>query len=275
MGGCADSGASGGATRAGSGYLDPRAAIDADARLGPGCSVGPFAVIGPDVVLGAGNVVHAHAIVLGPTAMGDANEVHPFAVLGGAPQDLRHRGEPTRLEIGHRNTFREHVTISRGTVHGGGATVVSDDNLLMTGCHVAHDCRLGSHIVMANHATVAGHATIGDYAVFGGLVGVGPFVRIGESAMLAAGAMIERDVPPFCIAAGDRARLSGVNRVGLKRRGFSAEAKAQIKRIFRLLRVKGTPLAAIAAALEEEPEATPEARRMLEFLGQACRGVLR
>jgi len=275
MGGCAETGASGGATSAGDGYLDPRAAIDAGAHLGPGCSVGPFAVIGPGVVMGEGNVVHAHAIVLGPTALGDANEVHPFAVLGGAPQDLRYRGEPTRLQIGHRNSFREHVTISRGTVHGGGVTVVSDDNLLMAGCHVAHDCRLGSRIVMANHATVAGHATVYDHAVFGGLVGVGPFVRIGESAMLAAGAMIERDVPPFCIAAGDRARLAGVNRVGLKRRGFSALARAQIKRIFGLLRIKGTPLAAIAEALEAEPQVTPEARRMLEFLGEATRGVLR
>jgi UDP-N-acetylglucosamine acyltransferase len=265
----------GGATRGGEGHLDPRAAIDPGARLGPGCSVGPFAVVGPDVVMGEGNVVHAHAIILGPTVMGDANEVHPFAVIGGAPQDLRHRGEPTRLSIGDRNTFREGVTISRGTVHGGGETVVSDDNLLMAGCHVAHDCRLGSHIVMANHATVAGHASVGDYAVFGGLVGVGPFVRVGESAMLAAGAMIERDVPPFCIAAGDRARLSGLNRVGLMRRGFSAEAKAQIKRIFRLLKIKGTPLAAIAAAVEAEPVVTPEARRMLEFFAEARRGVLR
>jgi UDP-N-acetylglucosamine acyltransferase len=275
MGGCADIATAGGAGNAGAGFVDPRAAIDPGARLGPGCSVGPFAVIGPEVALGAGNVVHAHAVVLGPTAMGDGNEVHPFAVLGGAPQDLRHKGEPTRLEIGHRNVFREHVTVSRGTAHGGGVTVVGDDNLLMIGCHVAHDCRFGNRIVMANHATLAGHAIVGDHAVFGGLVGVGPFVRVGESAMLAAGAMIDRDVAPFCIAAGDRARLVGVNRVGLRRRGFSVAARAQIKRILRLLKVAGTPVAEIAAALAAEAELTAEARRMLDFLLGATRGFLR
>jgi len=275
MGGCAENGAFHGAAGAVGGHLDPLAAIDPGAELGPGCSVGPFAVIGKGVVMGAGNVVHAHAVILGPAALGEANEVHPFAVLGGPPQDLRHRGEPTRLEIGSRNVFREHVTVSRGTVHGGGLTSIGDDNLLMAGCHVAHDCRLGCHVVMANQATLAGHATVDDHAVFGGFVGVGPFVRIGESAMLAAGAMIERDVPPFCIAAGDRARLSGVNRVGLGRRGFSADARAQIKRVFRMLKERGTPVEAIAEALMAEPAITPEAMRMVEFLGLASRGVLR
>ena len=275
MGGCSENGASCGASGAATGRIDPTAVIDPGARLGPGCSVGPYAVVGRDVAMGAGNVLHAHAVVLGPAALGDRNEVHPFAVLGGPPQDLRHRGEPTRLEVGSGNVFREHVTVSRGTAHGGGSTALGDDNLLMAGCHVAHDCRIGSHVVMANLATLAGHATVGDHAVFGGFVGVGSFVRIGESAMLAAGAMIERDVPPFCIAAGDRARLSGVNRVGLDRRKISPEAKAQIKRIVRLLRRKGTPLEAILAALGATPDLEPEARRMIEFLRTATRGVLR
>jgi UDP-N-acetylglucosamine acyltransferase len=225
--------------------------------------------------MGAGNVVMAHAVVIGPTVLGDANELHPFTVIGGAPQDLRHRGEPTRLEIGSRNVLREHVTVSRGTAHGGGLTALGDDNLLMAGSHVAHDCRLGSRVVMANHATLAGHAEVDDHAVFGGFVGVGPFVRVGESAMLAAGAMIERDVPPFCTAAGDRARLAGVNRVGLKRRGFSAAAREQIKRAFRMLKQRGTPLAAIAEALAAEPDVTPEALRLAAFLLSARRGVLR
>jgi UDP-N-acetylglucosamine acyltransferase len=275
MGGCADRGAGEGTASLGGGGIDPRAAIDVGAVLGPGCTVGPFAVIGPDVVMGAGNWVGAHAVVFGPTIIGDTNEVHPFAVLGGPPQDLRHRGEPTRLEIGHRNVFREHVTVSRGTVHGGGATVIGDDNLIMAGCHVAHDTKLGRCIVMANGATLAGHASVEDYAVFGGLVGVGPFVRIGESAMLAAGAMIERDVPPFCIAAGDRATLCAVNRIGLKRRGFSEAARAQIKRIVRLLRSRGTPVAAIVEMLDRETDLAPEARRMIEFLKNAHRGILR
>lgn len=275
MGGCAERGSDGGAARPGGSGLDPRAAIDPGAVLGPGCSVGPFAVIGPDVAIGADSWVGAHAVVLGPTVMGEGNAVHPFAVLGGPPQDLRHRGEPTRLEVGSRNTFREHVTVSRGTVHGGGATIVGDDNLIMAGCHLAHDTRLGSRVVMANGAVLAGHATVGDHAVFGGMVGVGPFVRVGESAMLAAGAMIERDVPPFCIAAGDRATLRAVNRVGLARRGFPEASRAQIKRIFRLLKARGTPLDAIVGELERETDLSPEARRMLEFLRGARRGVLR
>jgi UDP-N-acetylglucosamine acyltransferase len=275
MGGCAERGSDEGAARPGGSGVDPSAAIDGSAVLGPGCSVGPFAVIGAGVVIGADTWIGSHAVVLGPTTMGEGNAVHPFAVLGGPPQDLRHRGEPTRLEIGDRNTFREHVTVSRGTVHGGGATVIGDDNLIMAGCHVAHDARLGSRIVMANGAILAGHASVEDYAVFGGMVGVGPFVRVGESAMLAAGSMIERDVPPFCIAAGDRATLRAVNRVGLRRRGFSEPAKAQIKRVFRLLKSRGTTIPAIVEALEGETDLTPEARRMIEFLRGVRRGVLR
>jgi UDP-N-acetylglucosamine acyltransferase len=275
MGGCSENGASRGTADAATGCIDQRAVIGPGARLGPGCSVGPYAVVGGDVVMGSGNVLHAHAVVLGPASLGHRNEVHPFAVLGGPPQDLRHRGEPTGLEIGSRNVFREHVTVSRGTAHGGGSTVLGDDNLLMAGCHVAHDCRLGNHVVMANLATLAGHASVGDHAVFGGFVGVGPFVRIGESAMLAAGAMIARDVPPFCIAAGDRARLTGVNRVGLDRRKISPEARAQIRRIVRLLRARGTPIETIVAALGAGPDLAPEVRRMLEFLRGATRGVLR
>jgi UDP-N-acetylglucosamine acyltransferase len=275
MGGCEDKDAVAGTASHDGGGIDPRAAISDGAILGAGCTVGAFAVIGPDVVLGAGNWVGAHAVVLGPTAMGDANEIHSFAVIGGSPQDLRHRGEPTRLEVGSRNTFREHVTVSRGTVHGGGATTIGDDNLIMAGCHIAHDTRVGNRIVMANSATLAGHAEVEDFAVFGGLVGVGPFVRIGESSMLAAGSMIERDVPPFCIAAGDRATLRAVNRVGLRRRGFSDDAKTQIKRAFKLLKDKGTPIAAVVAALETEAALTPEARRMIEFLRSVRRGALR
>jgi len=275
MGGCAGNGAEGGSTGVGTGLVDPRAAIDPGAVIGPGCTIGPFAVIGAGVVLGAGNAIGAHAVVLGPAVLGDRNEVHPFAVLGGAPQDLRYRGEPTRLEIGSRNTFREHVTVSRGTVHGGGVTVVGSDNLLMAGGHVAHDCRVGDRVVMANDATLAGHSEVEDHAVFGGLVGVGPFVRIGESAMLAAGAMIERDVPPFCIAAGDRARLYAVNRVGLRRRGIAEAARAQIRRAVRLLKAKRATLAEVAAAIEAEPEPTPEALRLAAFLRAARRGVVR
>jgi len=257
------------------GGIDPRAAVHPGAQLGEGCAVGPFAVVGPEVVLGAGCVVSAHAVVEGPTVMGAGNRVHPFACLGGPPQDRRHRGEPTRLEIGEGNVFREHVTVSRGTAHGGGVTRIGDDNMLMACCHVAHDCVVGSRVVMANHATLAGHVAVGDHAVFGGMVAVGAFLRVGESAMLAAGAMVERDVPPFCIAAGDRARLRAVNRVGLDRRGVGEEARRQIKAIFKALRLREETVAEIAARFGGLPDLAPEAGRMIDFVESAGRGLAR
>jgi UDP-N-acetylglucosamine acyltransferase len=255
--------------------IDPRAEVHADAVLGPRCVVGPFALVGAGVQLGEGCVVHGHAVVLGPTTMGPGNEVHPFACVGGAPQDLRHRGEPTRLEIGRDNVFREHVTVNRGTAHGGGVTIIGDGNLLMAYCHVAHDCRVGDHVVMANGATLAGHVIVEDHAVFGGLVAVGTFLRVGESAMLAAGAMIERDVPPFCTVAGDRARLRAVNRVGLDRRGIGEPARAEIKLIFRALLAKRESLAQIVERFRARGELSDEAQRMLGFIARVERGLTR
>jgi UDP-N-acetylglucosamine acyltransferase len=255
--------------------IDPRAAVDEAAVIGSGCSVGPFAVIGPGVVLGRDCVVAGHAVIEGPTRLGDRNTVHPFAVVGGPPQDLRHRGEPTRLEIGDDNVLREHVTVSRGTVHGGGATRIGHGNLLMACCHVAHDCQVGSHVIMANNATLAGHVSVGDHAVFGGMAAVGAFLRVGESAMLAAGAMVERDAPPFCIVAGDRARLRTVNRVGLDRRGMGQPAREQIKDVFLALRRRDETLGEIVARFEAMADLSDEARRMIEFLRDATRGITR
>lgn len=266
--------------REGETRVDPQASVSPQAELGVGCAVGPFAVIGPDVTIGDRSIIHPHAVIQGPCVLGSKNEVHPFACIGGPPQDLRHRGEPTKLTAGDGNIFREHATVNRGTAHGGGETRIGDHNLFMASSHVAHDCRVGNHVVMANHATVAGHTTVGDYAVFGGMVGVAAFLRIGESAMLAAGALVEREVPPFCIAAGDRARLRGVNRVGLTRRGIDGPARQQIKRIFRDLKRRELSLPEIVAALRHplgafDDPVTPEANRMLDFLSTATRGVTR
>ncbi len=258
--------------------VDPRAVISPSAAVGPGCTVGPFAVIGDDVRLGAACVIHPHAVISGPTVLGDGNEVCSFSCIGGAPQDLRHNGEPTTLIIGDGNVFREHVTVNRGTVHGGGRTVIKDRNLFMAYTHVAHDCAIGSHVVMANHATLAGHVTVEDHAVFGGMVGVGTFLRVGESAMLAAGSMVEREVPPFCIIAGDRAKLRAVNRVGLDRRGIAPEAKQQIKALFRMLKTPGLTLPEIIRRWQTATPAaarTPEALRMARFLETATRGLTR
>ena len=256
-------------------FIDPGADVHPGAVLGRDCKVGPFAAIGEGVRLGDRCIVHTHAVLEGPTVMGNDNEVFPFSCIGGAPQDLRHNGENTRLQIGDGNIFREHVTVSRGTVHGGGVTEIGNSNMVMAYCHVAHDCILGDNIVMANHATLAGHVEVEDHVVFGGMVAVGTFLRIGESAMLAAGAMVERDIPSFCIVAGDRARLRAVNRVGLERRGFSKESRRQIKRIFIALKQTSLSVEAIVSEFRDNPSLTAEAGRMLVFLEKAERGVIR
>jgi UDP-N-acetylglucosamine acyltransferase len=255
--------------------IDQRAVVDPGARIGDNCKIGPYAVVGPDVRLGDGCEIQTHAVVLGPTELGSDNVVHSFACIGGPPQDLRYRGEPTKLVVGNNNEFREHVTINRGTTHGGGTTELGDHNLLMAYSHVAHDCSLGSHIVMANHATLAGHITVEDHAVFGGMVAVGTFLNIGESAMLAAGSMIERDIPPFCIAAGNRARLYAVNRVGLERRNINEMARVQIKAIFKAIKRRGCPLVEIVDNFRGLDDLTPEAGRMLVFLENVRSGIAR
>ena len=256
-------------------FIDPGADVHPGAVLGRDCKVGPFAVIGEGVRVGDRCIVHTHAVLEGPTVMGNDNEVYPFACIGGAPQDLRHNGESTRLQIGDGNIFREHVTVSRGTVHGGGVTQIGNSNMVMAYCHVAHDCILGDNIVMANHATLAGHVEVEDHAVFGGMVAVGTFLRIGESAMLAAGAMVEKDIPSFCIVAGDRARLRAVNRVGLERRDFSKESRRQIKKIFIALKQTSLSIETIVSEFRDNPSLTVEAGRMLVFLEKAERGVIR
>jgi UDP-N-acetylglucosamine acyltransferase len=269
--------------------IDSKAHVSKTAEIGAGCIIGPFAVIGDKVRLGNNCTIHAHAVIDGPTEMGPFNEVCSFACIGGNPQDLRHRGEPTTLAVGEGNIFREHVTVNRGTVHGGGRTIIGDFNLFMAYSHVAHDCMVGNRAVLANHVTLAGHVVVGDYAVFGGMAAVGTFLRIGESSMTAASAMVERDVPPFCIVAGDRAELRAVNRVGLLRREFSDVAKRQIKTVFRALKdpsvhLKDIPGLFRSGRLKSTPGAgdkgmedlsSPEIERLLVFLETATRGVAR
>lgn len=254
--------------------IDKRAVVDATAVIGPGCRIGPLAVIGENVEIGANTIVESHGVIQGPTRMGMSNHIHPFACIGGPPQDKRYCGELTELVIGHDNVFRESVTINRGTVHGGGKTVIGDRNLFMAYSHIAHDCIVGSHAVLANHATVAGHTIIEDYVVFGGMAAVGTFLRIGESAMLAAGAMAEREVPPFCIVSGERARLRAINRVGMDRRCFSRETKLEIKAIFKALKGSSTPVAEIVDTLAKSVVSAP-ALRMLSFLDSISRGLIR
>ncbi len=244
--------------------VHPLAVVAPDVELGDGASVGPFAVVEPGVSLGPGTRLDAHAVVRSGTRLGADNVVHPFAVLGGDPQERTYAGEPTRLEVGSSNTFREHVTVHRGSVKGGGVTRIGDGGLFMAGVHVAHDCVLGDRIELANAVLLAGHVTLADGVVVGGGAAIAPFVSVGSRAFVAAGAMVEQDVPPFVIVAGDRARVRALNRVGLARSGVSAASRAALDRAFRALFRSGTPRAEAARALAGDPD--PLVQELLAFL---------
>jgi UDP-N-acetylglucosamine acyltransferase len=215
--------------------IHPTAVIDAGAKLGERVSIGPYCVIGPDVELGDEVQLMSHVAVAGRTKIGPATRAFPFASIGHQPQDLKYKGEPSRLEIGARTTIREHVTINPGTEGGGMLTKIGDDCLLMVGAHVAHDCRIGNHVILVNNVLLGGHIDIGDYAVIGGGAAVHQFVRIGQHAMVGGMSGVEADVIPYGMVLGNRAHLAGLNLVGLKRRGFDREAIHQLRAAYRLL----------------------------------------
>jgi UDP-N-acetylglucosamine acyltransferase len=251
--------------RASSPGVSPLASVSEQARLGARASVGPFAVIEHDVVIGDDAVIEAHAVVRAGTRLGRGNVVHPFAVLGGAPQDKRHDpSAPSELHVGDGNVFREHVTVHRGSSHGGGVTRVGDGGLFMAGSHVAHDCVVGTGVTLANATLLGGHVRVDDHVVTGGQVAIAPFVRIGERAFLAGGALVERDIPPFVIAAGDRARVRALNVVGLERAGVSPASRAALQRAFRQLFRSGEPRRVVAAELADH--ADPLVRRLAQHV---------
>jgi UDP-N-acetylglucosamine acyltransferase len=255
--------------------VDPRACVDPRAELGVAVEVGPFAVVGPGVQVGDGTSIGAHATVLGPSRIGAGCRIHAHAVLGGPPQDLRHRGEPTTLHVGERTEVREFATLNRGTARDRGDTSVGARVLVMAYAHVAHDCVVDDDVVLANGAMLAGHVRIGRHAILGGLCAVGQHLRVGESAFVAAGAMVERDVPPFHVVGGDRARVRGINRVGLARRGFPPSVLAALRRAHRLLVRSRDPLDRRLAATRESLGSVPEVQRLLEFYESSERGVCR
>lgn len=255
--------------------IHPSAFVDSTVELGPDVEIGPCAVVSGGVRLHARVVVHAHANISGNTEIGEDCRIFPFAALGGDPQDLKYRGEPTRLVVGARNTFRENSTANRGTKPGGGLTQIGNDNLFMAGSHVAHDCRVGDHVVFANYAAIAGHVTIADRVVVAGFAGVHQHTRVGRCAMVAGGAMATQDVPPFTIAQGDRARLVGLNVVGLRRSGFTREVMAALKAAYRELFQAGMPLRIAAEQVREVYGDVPEVLELVEFLENSQRGICR
>jgi UDP-N-acetylglucosamine acyltransferase len=251
------------------------AIIHAKARLHPSVRVGPYTIIGEEVEIGADVEIHSHVVIDGITQIGEGCIFYPHSSIGLPPQDLKFKGEPTRLIIGKKNTFREYVTLNRGTKPGGGQTVIGDDNFFMAYCHVAHDTIMGSHIVMANAATLGGHITVGDYAVLGGLAAVHQFVRIGAHALIAGGTIVVQDIPPFVIASGNRSQLHGLNRIGLKRHGFSTEQIGALKAVYKMIFRSSLPLREAVKQARERWSAVPEVEAMLSFVESSKRGICR
>jgi UDP-N-acetylglucosamine acyltransferase len=252
--------------------IHPTAIIDPSATIDPSVEIGPYAVIGPHSMIGAGCSIGAHAVI-DRTHMGRNNRIFPGAYVGGAPQDLKFAGEETLLVMGDSNTVRECVTLNRGT-QATQKTVIGSECLFMAYSHVAHDCVIGNHVIFANSATLAGHIEVGDYTVFGGLTAVHQHSRIGRLCMIGGGAMIPKDVPPFCIAQGDRATLKGLNLFGLRRAKFSHETVRKIKEAYRIVFMSGLSLEEALSRIEGSNPA-PEVTEMAFFIRSSKRGVTR
>jgi UDP-N-acetylglucosamine acyltransferase len=255
--------------------IDSRAVISPQAQIAADVEIGPFSVIGADVVIGARTWIGPHAVINGPTSIGCDNKIFQFASLGDAPQDKKYDGEPTRLEIGDRNVFRECVTVNRGTTHDKGVTRIGDDNLLMAYSHVAHDCHLGNQIVMANCATLGGHVEVGDWVTFGGLSAVHQYTKVGAYCFIAHNAAVTRDVPPYVMAVGRPAEPHSINSVGLQRRGFTSAQILNIRRAYRVLYRSGLKLKAALEELEKAAETQPEIGPFVEFIKRSSRSIVR
>ena len=263
------------------GLIHATAIIDPGAELAASVLVGPYAVIGAGVQVGEGSTIGAHAVLEGPTTIGRDNRIFAHTSLGGAPQDMKYRGEPTRLTIGDRNTIREFCTFNRGTVQDGGTTRIGDDNWIMAYVHIAHDVQLGDHTILANNATLAGHVHVDDWVIVGGLTGVHQFCHIGAHAMTGFQSHVSQDIPPFMMAVGNPLAVRGFNAEGLRRRGFTAERIAQVKQIHRLLYRNGLTLEQATAAIQALQSAAVEGggevdvKAVLDFLAASTRGIAR
>lgn len=256
--------------------IHPTAVVHSGARLGRDVRVGPYSVIGPDVEIGAGSVVMNHVTLEGPTTLGARNRIFPYASVGLDPQDKKYQpGEPSVLEIGDDNTIREFVTINRGTEGGGTITRVGHRNWIMAYVHIAHDCQVGSDIVLANAATLGGHVTVQDFTILGGFTAVHQFCTVGAYTMTGGHTMIAQDVTPYVIAAGNRAELFGVNKVGLERNGFTAEEIKDIQAAYKLFFRSKLGTAEALAAIEAKVGHSGHARRFAEFIRNSTRGVCR
>lgn len=254
--------------------VDPTARVAEGAVLAAGVRVGPYCTVGPRVRLGKGTVLESHVVVDGDTTVGEGNHFFPFVSVGLAPQDLKYRGEPTRVELGDRNVLRESVTVHRGTAGGGGVTRVGSDNLLMAGVHIAHDCQLGSQIIFGNAATLAGHVDVADCAIVNAFSGVHQFCRVGAYSFVGGYTVATKDVLPFSKVVGNRACIYGVNGVGLSRRGFSSERVKAIRDAFRVLLQSRLNTSDALAKLEADGGGSEDVAALVAFIRSSRRGVI-
>ncbi len=254
--------------------IHPSAFVSPRAEIGPGVSVGPCAVIEDDVVIGEGCRIDAFASVKQYTRMGKGNIVHSYAMVGGVPQDLKFRGEVSRLEIGDNNSIREFSTLHRGTEGGGGVTRIGSNNLFMAYAHVAHDCVVGNSVVMSNNATLAGHVGVGDFAIIGGLSAVHQFARIGAHAFVGGMTGIAQDLPPYMLAVGGRAGVHGPNIVGLRRMGAASATVTAVRTAFRIIWLSGMPRKEALDKVEQDFAQIPEVMELVAFVRDSPRGVL-
>ena len=255
--------------------IHPTAIVDPKAELGVGVEIGPYAIVGPDVQIGDGTKIGPHAIVEGFVQMGKNNHVYSGAIVGCRPQDLKYRGEKTYLIIGDNNQIREYATISPGTEGGGGETRIGNNNLIMTSCHVAHDCIVGNNVVISHGTAIAGHVIIEDQVVLGGLVGIHQYTKVGRKAMVGAHSKLVKDVPPFMLVEGSPATVHGINIVGLRRNGITPEVRLQLKRAFKILYRSNLNVTQAIEVMEQELEAGPEIEHLIRFIRSAERGICR
>ncbi len=255
--------------------IHPTAIVHPRAKIAEGVEIGAYSVVGEHVSVGKDTRIASHVLVEGWTTIGERNQIFPFSCIGTPPQDISYKNEETSLIIGNDNVIRESATVHRATTKEDRVTVIGNSNFLMAYSHVAHDCKLGNHIIMANSAGLGGHITVGDYAILGGIVAVHQFVRIGAYAIIGGQSAVSQDIPPYVSAAGNRAKLYGLNLVGLKRRGFSDEAISSLKKAYRIIFRSGLILEEALARVKAELGDSQEAMHLMEFMKNSKRGITR
>ncbi len=255
--------------------IHPTAIIDPSCELASDVRIGAYAIVGPDVRIDSGTQIGPHVVIKGPTRIGKHNRIFQFASVGEDPQDKKYHGEVTYLDIGDRNVVREYATIHRGTVQDQGITRIGNDNLLMAYTHVAHDCVIGNHVIMANAASLAGHVRVDDYAILGGFSLVHQFCKIGQHSFSAMGSVITRDILPYVMVGGSPTKPHGINTVGLERQGFSPESIRQIRKAYKIVYKSRLKLEEAIQHLDEMTAETPEIQAMVDFLKQTGRSIIR